>query len=1143
LAAFHIPLTTKGIQFGTGKAAQKVGSALDRVGGAVRYGKIPGTKYSPGMHYAQMMQQASMGRKTKVMQEASQELHTTIDNAEREAVTPALEMAYKLELAGEVGEASDIRLRLLQENVLPSSTEAPFRVTGLPDEAHNITREEFLHGRPDHVPLTHDALGTGGAAQYVPEIGTPGFHEEPPLYSGPLAQNSVAYVVRGDDGRVLAMAATSPSMEVADETIVTWFGRDMEAGVRSQRAAITVLKSLEGKGISQPIESMSVDSAGLVHRMLVEHAVRAGKDVPAEVLADYPRAGKSKLLFPNQPHAAEINVVGEVDEILVDDKNLNLHEGIGGAHALVDDTITVSGQQVGYGPRYADPTITEAPDKLHAKGPGPLDVGGEVGRGETWKGFARVTRGINELVTDSMFEDIIKQVNDGDLKLAAGKKQAKEHIQLSYGNEITEVYHAKTEGGQLKFTDADGKEKYLRAEDIQAAGANIGETVTIPATPATATSMGTAEKVLTPVMRNRYEELVDKIFHSPEMREKGLFNNHYLADFAAKVGSNAKARVLVRKMYDIVSDHAKPKTSPPVPALKNPSTFGPDIGETSVRKVLEALGIDDVNVAAQRILERRGADIAEEEMPAAVKAMLAEVMPKNIADDMSSPWPAFKAPDEITQLGKGINSFTNLFKVGVLTWPARYVRDRVSGIARNIETGMWDFMSEVDAHNVLQGRAIQRLQNIPLVESWLVQNGLENTPENASRAIRSLYAQYGPRGHRIETDIVGHTQPESQISGLLDRLGTRKPTNEFENLKRVAKTFFGQTAESTINLRKAKIRGVGDATKTTFGPAAAGDMVGKYTDDMNRLAPFIHELRKGGDPAEAMQRINAAQVDYDPRNFTPTEKQLKVLFPFYSFSSRQIPYLAHELATNPGGRLGQLIKASNRARDPGELTPDYVSETASIPLGEQPDGSQRYITGTGMMFEDPLSYAGKGLSGAGMELLSRTNPLIKGPLELATGQSFFQRGPTGGRPLEDLDPVIGRTLANLKQHATGEVQEKPVSYPGSRAAEMLLSMSPLSRAGTTARTLTDTRKGLMAKATNLLTGFRVTDVSPGSQDAILRERLQQAMKQGGARSFLRTYFPADELATMSADEQQQALQLQALINELADRARKRAAAR
>lgn len=298
---------------------------------------------------------------------------------------------------------------------------------------------------------------------------------------------------------------------------------------------------------------------------------------------------------------------------------------------------------------------------------------------------------------------------------------------------------------------------------------------------------------------------------------------------------------------------------------------------------------------------------------------------------------------------------------------------------------------------------------------------------------------------------------------------------------------------------------------------------------VNRSALYMYLRSRGWSPLEAVQKVNDVHVQYN--DITPFERNLKLAVPFYSFSRKVGEETFKELARNPGGPMGMTIKAANRARGNDASTPDYVAETTSIPLGVSEDGTRRYITGFGMPWEDPLSFFGKGVRGAGLESLSRLNPVLKAPLEYSTGQTFFQSTPEGGRPLGDADPLLGRLAANV----TGN----PNAYNFGQLTEVAAANSPLTRYLSTARQLTDTRKGMLDKLINLATGMRITDVSPAAQDAILREQTQNALRDYGGRSFIRTYVPETALEQMSDTERQQALELQGLLNTLADRAKER----
>ena len=249
--------------------------------------------------------------------------------------------------------------------------------------------------------------------------------------------------------------------------------------------------------------------------------------------------------------------------------------------------------------------------------------------------------------------------------------------------------------------------------------------------------------------------------------------------------------------------------------------------------------------------------------------------------------------------------------------------------------------------------------------------------------------------------------------------------------------------------------------------------------------------------------------------------------------------LFQTLWNRPGGRTGQTIRGINSLRSDDGPVPDYVGETAAIPLGKGPTGDSRYLTGLGLHMEDPLSFGGGGVQGMLLEAASRLNPALKAPAELATGQTFFQKGPEGGRPLGDLDPTIGRTISNLIG------RDKPVTFPGSRAAEFVLGNSPASRLLTTARQLSEVSplakhpKGVGGVATNLLTGARVSHVSEAAQDAIVREQVQRLLKSEGARPFVKVQMPKEELEKLPPEQQERVRELQGLLDVLAKRAKAR----
>jgi hypothetical protein len=806
-------------------------------------------------------------------------------------------------------------------------------------------------------------------------------------------------------------------------------------------------------------------------------------------------------------------------------------------------------------------------------------------RRQVYKGFTKGTNGVEEVIRD---QDL-HQIADDGINQAVDKKQTiqlmADEIRQKYGAEILPHFIAQ-KGENLRFNrigvkqskniipnlgtrlrkqqfgKAVGRSYRSSANDIviriDAAGTGLEQIggqstarlaemdkfgwsprdIVIHSVKVPKKGGGTVSKIMyyKPVLEDRYLSLAKEMYDNPQFRD-GMFTNHPLFDMAYSTVHHVQRREAARSMYQLIADYA----------VEGPLGHEPKrlVEGTAVKDLLTDTGYKR-QAAFERIAEMKGIDLSQldpDDYKEMYKKIMNSRMPKEMADELRSIAPAFRLPEGVNELIKIADSWSNLFKMGVLTWPARYVRDRLSGLLRNMERGWVNLSSESDASKAWFGGVIEDAHQIPYIRDWLTARGLRLDADNGTDAIRTLYAMYGPGSHQMRSDIAGYK--ESATGGLEDILqnipGLKKQTPG-GLAKDVAETFL--TMKPGTSKNPLKIRGWMGSQKQEFGPALAGDMVGRYTDDMNRIAPFIKQLRDGVDPHEAMREINYAQANYDPSLATPTVRQLKRLFPFWTFSASQVKYLANELMRNPGGVLGQTIRASKSLRKPGELMPDYVAETMSIPVGETKDGSKTYLTGLGMMHEDPLSFLGAGASGTSREILSRTHPAIKMAIELATQQALHQRGPMGGRPLEDMDPTWQRAAANIRDLITGERTGRIKQGTLGKNLEFILQSSPLARAGTTLRTATDPRKWEQPwkLAANLATGVRFSDISPAAQEALLRERTEKVMKdEFAAKQFLRTYIPKEELAAMSPSDRKKALQLKALINKIVENAQVRAA--
>lgn len=568
-------------------------------------------------------------------------------------------------------------------------------------------------------------------------------------------------------------------------------------------------------------------------------------------------------------------------------------------------------------------------------------------------------------------------------------------------------------------------------------------------------------------------------------------------------------------------------------------------------------------VTASELLERLGfrtsaGDVAPEALdflanrlgltPDAVRDL---TLPKRLADDATRILRPFTQPTAIGPLAGLADAYSALWKTSVTSlWPGFHARNWLSGTIQNILHGVYSPQTHRAVQRLLtEGKPIPGSAKWPAVRQELIARGLPQTDEAALDVLKEM---------AFRNEVIGRYHGMQHVGPGMDL------PEEFAHAIPGAMPWrFGERIRAALGRARSpeawnplNIRGVGGRMESGNWLARLGEDIGWRVESENRLVPFFEMLKRGYGDLAAAQRVRDLQVDYTMRAFSGLENAiLKRLFPFYGFHSRMAKHLASELYRAPGGGLAQAIRATHRLQDKNTVLPDYLSQGVAIPLGVNPQGGPRILGGLSLMHEPAAALVGPAASAllyalggegreAGLaarqalqELSSQIHPGLKAPLEWATGRSFFQRGPEGGRELVEQDPVVGRLLANL----TGAPEPIRV-VPG--WLEHLLVNSPLSRLLTTARQVSDPRKwtpyGLPLLA-NIGLGMRVTDISPQAQEAIVREAAQTRLMQTGlAKTFEQTYIPPAILAQLDPSVWGEAIALNELLHTLARRASARA---
>lgn len=507
-------------------------------------------------------------------------------------------------------------------------------------------------------------------------------------------------------------------------------------------------------------------------------------------------------------------------------------------------------------------------------------------------------------------------------------------------------------------------------------------------------------------------------------------------------------------------------------------------------------------------------------------------VPKRIYDDVNRATALFTQPKEVEGLTKAVDSALALFKSGVLAWPAFHSRNLFGAKVTDYTMGEFSLWSNKMANDFVTGKQIDALK-FPFVQQALAKNGMSPTQENANQILRTTLASYGiiSPGNGTMSQIGSGVKRGATTLEELDRqIPGKSPMGLRPALKEWKKGTANPLDIKGVMDRQGKVR-----ETTGFAPLKVNEAFGNYVDALTRLPPLLNQLARGVDFEESLGRVLAAQVDYSRRAFTPFENSIvKRWLPFYSFTRKQAAHVFDQLTHAPSGRLAQIVRGQGRTRDDEQFVPSHIAQTTAMPIPGAPEGSQRFLTSLGLMHEDPLNIirpgqtAFKTVSGTLEDLVGRINPIAKAPLELATGRQFYT-----GRDLQDLEGNLGRIGANL----TGRKE----AYDTPILLEQAISNSPLSRVATTLRTLTDTRKGVGAKASNLLSGVRVQDVDQEKgKNIAMREGLEDLLRGKSGIRQLRPhlYSKEEDLQNLSENDKLALALYKRLATEATKKARK-----
>jgi hypothetical protein len=601
-----------------------------------------------------------------------------------------------------------------------------------------------------------------------------------------------------------------------------------------------------------------------------------------------------------------------------------------------------------------------------------------------------------------------------------------------------------------------------------------------------------------------------------------------------RVEASAQARGAAEGVFKLMSTHA---------AKEIRGTAGPSRElVSSVFKDMPALGKNEEGVkqfaAMEKWMDRHFADarnadlrdqlmkeigqdwkIKGDDITGTEKWAQSLSIPGDVARDMKRIMATFSEPEALQGFVKWYDTMLNRWKKWVtIPWPSFHTRNMWSGFARNMAAGHFDPRDYENAFRLMTANQMGK----GVAQRYFGMNTLLKDEEAVAKLRNELFA------NRVVSHHAGMQDLASPIGGqLVDVPGVTHMMQP---------SMLMPDAPRWDRMTDPWIR---------FGGAGS-----YFVEGQNRIGAYLNMRAKGMSPSAAAEKVRALQVEYSPQFATEADRRVRRLLPFWTFHKNVVPWTIKSLIEHPGGVIAQTAKRTATMRSATPLLPENVQKTTAIEIPSDEPGGKKFISTLGFMEEPfygtvapllqvpfsmaqavgvPVKAGATPMQAGGefvREILSQSNPFVKGLAEWAFGRStYFGGGEAGGRELRSLTPPFGQLVSRVAGAAGYDLPVRPFGFgadPIMRPMEYFVGASPLSRFISTASGLLDPRKSILERAVNLGVGIKTTDVSAAQMAAQTNEALRNAMTAYGARTFIKPYFRPEDLASMDPVARRQA---------------------
>jgi len=447
-------------------------------------------------------------------------------------------------------------------------------------------------------------------------------------------------------------------------------------------------------------------------------------------------------------------------------------------------------------------------------------------------------------------------------------------------------------------------------------------------------------------------------------------------------------------------------------------------------------------------------------------------------------------------------------KAGVVPMPVEVKRRDIPGLLRGSNKTQAKTVAEV---RVMPRRAIEEMKR-----------QLESAGKDTTRLGRGL-AEFTGGAKRIltlspsyhVTNIIGDTWAAkaagTRFKTLLKTLKKNKGTVKIDGRTVLLKDLHDEAVDmgalgsgrfrgdisnqrGLSKLMREEVRGLQSSNKGRARAKASAKLenLNVARENAPRFATYVESRMRGLSPRQAAAYTAKHHIDYG--EISKSEQALRILFPFYTFTARNLPLQAELAVRNPRMLVGQSNLQKSSAEAQGNVDrkdlPLWMQKEMPLSVGKDKFWGTKLPVSDALYLQNPVDRAG-----------SMLNPAAKIPLELALNKSFFFKRPIKdserGRALVNAPEAVKllpkglKDMLGVKVDAAGQLKYSPY-------ADYILKQTPQTSMLLQAGTKGKSRAGMDADLALLssLSGVRVREMT--AEEVKLNklfEKLEQVKKQ------------------------------------------------